>query len=139
MTIVNHKPVGMFATEVPPEKQLEVLRRYLGRLAERIEGEIYGLMRRVSPTFQQGRWRIYEVSNGTIYLAPCVEEVNVEIERTSFDGFLSGDGAGLVVSLLGLRNAYRTYGEEEICTAYIRLRDFAIQHDEAAIVLAATD
>jgi hypothetical protein len=86
MNIITFKPAGLSATEVRDEEKLEVLKRYLGRLAERIEGEIYGLMRRLSPTFRQGPWRIYEVSNGTIYLAPCVESVGIHVERTSLAG-----------------------------------------------------
>ncbi|MEJ1961061.1 MAG: antirestriction protein [Gammaproteobacteria bacterium] len=139
MTIINHKPVGLFATEVRADQQLDVLKRYLGLPGDRIEGEIYGLMRRLSPTFQQGVWRLYEVSNGSIYLAPCIESVGIHVERTSFAATLSGDAAGVVVSLLGLREAYRTWGKEELCTALIRLRDFAQQHAERDAILAATD
>lgn len=139
MNIIEFKPARLSATEVRPDQQLDVLKRHLGRLAERIEGEIYGLMRRVSPTFRQGPWRIFEVSNGTIYLAPCVESVGIHVERTSFGGTLSGDAAGVVVTLLGLRNAFRILGEDEVCTAYVRLRDFAQQHPEREAILTATD
>jgi hypothetical protein len=139
MNIINSTTARTVATEVRADQQLEFLKRYLGRPAERIEGEIYGLMRRLSPTFQQGAWRLYEVSNGSLYLAPRIESVGIFVERTSFGGTLSGDAAGLVVSLLGLRSAYRSFGDEELCTAYVRLRDFAREHAEAAAILTATD
>jgi len=139
MELINHKPAGIVATELRADQQLQVLTRYLGRPADRIEGEIYGLMRRLSPTYQQGAWKMYEVSSGSIYIAPCVESIGIYVERTSFGGTLSGDAVGIVVSLLGLRHAYRVWGEEELCTAYVRLRDFAQQHAERDAILAATD
>lgn len=139
MDVANHKVARTAAIEVSGDQQLVLLKRYLGHQAERIEGEIYGLMRRISPTYQQGAWRMYELSSGSLYLAPRVESLSIHVERTTFAGTLTGDAVGLVVSLLGLRNAYRSFGNEEVCTAFLRLRDFAKDHAEGKAILAATD
>ena len=140
MNISDLTPARTVAVEIVDVRQQSiVLKRYLGVDSARIEGDIYALMRRLSPDHRQGLWRLYELSNGAFYLAPDVERLCIQVERTSFNGVLSGDAVGIAATLLGLRNGCRVYGNDGLFTVLFRLRDFARKHPEGVAILAATD
>ena len=139
MNIVTLTPGRIGVMEVDENHRAVVLKRHFDRRDLKIESDIYALMRRIAPDYRHSDWRVFETTNEGVFMAPLTVPLTIQVERTVYRGELSSGAAGIVVTLLVLREAAMLYHDDDLFTKFLRLRDFASQHDEGRHILAATD
>jgi uncharacterized protein YyaL (SSP411 family) len=105
-----------------------------------VEAFVYHFMRELSRTYRGGYWHFYDLSNGGFYMAPSDEApVLIRVEGNGYDGSMSADAAGIVVSLFALCQLSAQYQSSTFAEHYHRLRDFALDHAECRAIFAAID
>ncbi len=104
------------------------------------EARVFDTMRRLSPKYSGGLWHFYTLSNGGYYMAPNTEApMHLSVSGNWFEGEMSADAAGIVVTLFALSAlSIETY-IERIGDLFHLLRDYAADHPEARLILAAID
>lgn len=107
----------------------------------RLEPCIFGLARQLSTDYQGGYWEFYRLSNSGFYMTPEHDKPFEVMAENGFSGQLSPEAFGIVVCLYAYSGL--SFGEDplaEACTEqYHLLREFAIDHNEARSIVAATD
>ena len=131
----------MTATEIGGDNWLKALPEHIGlALMVQMEMTVYAWMARLSPGYLGGTWSLLGLSNGSLYLRPSgVERVRIAVVTNDFDGEVSADAAGIIVTLFGLNQLCNTGYVEQFHDLYYWLRDFALVHAEAALILRAID
>jgi hypothetical protein len=101
---------------------------------------VYQYMRELSRTYRGGYWHFYDLSNGGFYMAPSDDaQVLIHVEGNDYEGSLSADAAGVVVSLFALCQLSAQYQTSTFVEHYHWLRDFALDHAECRAIFAAID
>jgi hypothetical protein len=96
------------ALRVPGKHKVNALVHYAGRQFLVLEGLIWQALRECAPSSPlPDDWAMWEVSNGAFYLAPSGRDRTIWIDTGGYTGNLSLDAAGIVASLLGLRQMVR--------------------------------
>ena len=107
----------------------------------RLEPTVYHLASLLSEDYNGGYWEFYTLSNKGFYMAPQSETPYAVCCPNSYEGELSPDALGIVACLYSY--SHLAFGENafaELCAEhYHRLRDYALEHDEAGAILAAID
>ena len=106
-----------------------------------LEPMIFNLTDHIADNYTGGYWDFYTLSNGGFYMSPRHEPFNVSCEN-GFEGRLSGDALGIVVCLYAYSHLSFSgrNGFDEICAEhYHLLREFALDHDDANLILRAID
>jgi hypothetical protein len=124
---------------VPDDLRLNFLPTYFGKHFGRGETMIYDWASRLSAKYNGGYWEFFELSNGGFYLAPIGDPVHVQWHMNDFEGELSADAFGIVVTLFSLCHLAEVTGDDDIGARYHYLRDFALSHAEAAPICRAID
>ncbi|WP_233869632.1 antirestriction protein [Paraburkholderia adhaesiva] len=134
------------ATRVPERSRLRFLPGLFGaRGMMRGEAQIYATARALSEDYTGGSWTFWRLSNGGGYLAPQTpERLRVCVTGNQFDGVVSGDAFGIIVTLFVLnaiiwRMADSGGDPEPLSGLYHALRRFACGHAEASLILRAID
>ncbi len=128
------------ATPVDDSQRLNTLPRYFGRHMLVFEGAVYGFMRRFASEYRGGYWHFYELSNGGFYMAPDRGRYRLFVETNGYEGVLSADAAGITACLFACSHLSFRYPLEEVfADRFHQLRDFAMEHSEAAQIAAAID
>jgi hypothetical protein len=107
-----------------------------------IKGEqfIYQWMGLLSPDYNGGYWEFYALSNGGFYMAPTHSEpLKIRVEGNGFQEKVSPDTAGIVATLFGLNTLACQTKNQEVTERYYQLRDFALNHPDRSLILAAID
>jgi hypothetical protein len=130
--------------EVPASERLAFFPKFFGsRLMMRAEAMIYGRASDLSEDYHGGLWAFYRLSNGGFYMAPqSPERLKVEVHSNDYDGEVSADAFGVIVTLFVLGTLCWIENEqlrEKFSTHFYQLRDYALQHEEAAAILRAID
>lgn len=100
---------------------------------------VYAFMRKFSSQYAGGYWN-YELSNGGFYMAPQSDNrFPVNVDGNGFEGEMSADAAGITACLCALSHLPFQTNNEKIAEHYHLLRDFALDHTEASVILAAID
>jgi hypothetical protein len=128
------------AREIPDSERLQILPRHFGRHMLTVEHAVYSFMRRLSSEYTGGYWIYVELSNGGFYMAPTHEApFNVRVDTNGFEGPMSADAAGITACLFALSHLSFQIQHESIATHFHKLRDFALDHAEASVIMAAID
>ena len=129
------------AEAVLDEKQrMEFLPKYAGKNYLRFETCVYALMDRASRQCQGGFWTFFELSNGGFYMCPDQsQEFLMTWEGNYFEGKMSADSAGVAVTLMALGHFSCTLEGEDFAEHFHRLRDFALQCAESALIFGFID
>lgn len=127
------------AQQVAEDARIEVLPRHFGRQMLRVEDAVYTFLRHLAVEYRGGFWQFYELSNGGFYMAPQVEPLRVKVSANGYDGQMSADAAGITACLFALSHLSFCIPDETITRHFHLLRDFALEHVEAAAILAAID
>ncbi|WP_028210767.1 antirestriction protein [Paraburkholderia mimosarum] len=136
------------ASAVPENRRMRFLVELFGeRTFIRGEGLVFDWAARLSRDYDGGLWEFYKLSNGGAYVAPRrPERLRVSVALNGYEGAVSADAFGVVVTLFALNELandldMRERSEEcdKIVDAYHALRDFALGHDEAPAILRAID
>jgi hypothetical protein len=131
---------GITATRVPEAGRFEFLPRYFGRYMLAVERRIYLRMEDLAPDYSGGYWHFWELANGGCYLAPQGERFRIVQPNNGFDGTVSADAAGVIVTLYALSELSFRYSRESLFGhLFYRLRDFAAEHAENGKIFAAID
>ena len=135
----------LVATEVAEDNRLLFFPALFGpRLMLRGEAIVYGWMRKLSTDYTGGLWNFYTLNNGGYYLAPAApDRLTIKVNSNEFEGQLSADAAGIVVSLFCLCQLAAEYVDteagEKFAEHYHQLRDFVHTHAEAGAIFRAID
>lgn len=107
----------------------------------RFEQQVYREIGELAAAYNGGYWRFYDLSNGGCYIAPASEPLQLTQPSNGFDATVSADAAGIIATLYALSSlAFHLHEQTDVFSKhYQRLRDFALQHGEAAQILAAID
>lgn len=137
---LNNTAQPFVATAVPEAKRLDFLPRHFGKRMLQVENYIYHRFGSLCKDYRGGYWEFFDLSNGGCYFAPCGLQFHIEQPTNGFDGTVSGDAAGIIVTLYAMSELAFQYKVEEIfATRFYQLRDFAGTHAERALIFHAID
>jgi hypothetical protein len=137
---INTTSQKIEAREVADEARLQTLPRHFGRHMLTVESAVYAFMRRLANQYSGGYWAFFELSNGGFYMAPEYDtELRICVDGNGFEGTMSAAAAGITVCLFALSHLSFQIADEGIVEHFHRLRDFALEHAEASVILAAID
>lgn len=131
-----NKRMGFLANKIPPA------------LAFRFENAIYTLTETMAgDQYHGGYWEFYELSNGGFYMAPNVDkekQFDVTVQGNMYQGKLSGDALGIVVTLTILSHMSFHVSEhvgQRVAALYHSLREYMLDSDHPEVVemIQATD
>lgn len=131
------------ATVVPGKDRLTFLPRHFGTHMLTVENFLYTQFAKLCPTYTGGYWHFYDLSNGGCYLAPHHERYALVHADNFFDATVSGDAAGIIVSLFTFSHLSFLLEDDphgpRIADYFHLLRDFAANHPEADPIFRAID
>lgn len=125
---------------VPDELRLNALPRYLG--PHYLEGEslVYDWAARLYRNYEGGHWNFFTLSNDGFYMAPSnIGRVHVRWHMNGYSDMMGADAFGITVTLFALCHLAENTLDETIIARFHQLREFAVQHVEAANILRAID
>ena len=107
-----------------------------------LEPLVYAITDHIAEEYNGGYWEFYTLSNGGFYMAPHSNTpFNVSCEN-GFEGVLSADALGITACLYAysLLSFNGKNGFDETCARHYHwLRDYMLDHPEAAAILGAID
>ena len=135
----QHVEAIITATQIAPENRLNTLPTFFPTCFMQFENTVYTVMDKICENYSGGFWEFYELSNGSFYMAPDMDEscsISVPFGN-GYEGTMSAEAAGITVCLY----AYCFIAETHSAMAdhYWRLRDFANNHAEASAIFQAID
>lgn len=114
-----------------------------------VEIAISSYLDRLSKVYKGDSWQFFRLSNGGFYMAPALgEELTITVPGNYFQGIVSTDAAGIIVTLFGLNDvATQLFNPDDdeddradpFIECYYRLRDFASRHAEKSLIFRAID
>nr|CAQ76540.1 antirestriction protein klcA [Yersinia pseudotuberculosis] len=134
------------AIKVPNYQRMDIFPLLFG--ARHIKGEalIYGHMRKFCTAYNGGHWVIFRLSNGGAYLRPDMETARMGVTSNYFDAEISGDAAGIIVTLYALNVLmWEASGNDNevllqrLTNNYDWLKDYASEHSERGFIYRAID
>jgi hypothetical protein len=138
--MTSNSNVAIVASVVPSHQRSAFLPAHLGRHMIIGEALAFGWLDRLCIGYTGGLWDFYSLSNDGFYLAPINEKpFKIDEPTNGFSGEMSADAAGIVASLFALCDLANRVGEDKMINQYHWLRDFAIEHAEARLIMGAID
>ena len=137
----NDDTQPIVATAVPVATRLSFLPRHFGKRMMEVETYIFNRFTTLCKSYRGGYWEFYDLSNGGCYLALRSQTpLDLDIHSNGFQGTVSPDAAGIIVTLFTLSElAFRHENEEIFSTRFHQLRDFAQSHADQALIFQAID
>ena len=108
----------------------------------RLEPTIFSFADHMAENYSGGYWDFFTLSNGGFYMHPQSDGPFIVSCENGHEGSLSGDALGIVVCLYAYSHLSFCVGGglDEVCAEhYHRLREFALNHDEADGIFSAID
>jgi len=143
MTTLRNGQHSIIATLVQDKDRLAFLPRHFGKHMLAVERYLYSQFANLCPSYRGGYWHYYDLSNGGCYLAPSSEAYSLVHEGNFFDATVSGDAAGIIVSLFTFSHLSFILENDplgpRIAEYFHLLRDFAANHPEATLIYRAID
>ena len=136
------EPAGQItATEIVGGHWMKALPEDISlALMIQLEMTVYRWMAQLNPGYRGGTWTLLKLSNGGLHLRPVdVERVRIVVETNGFEGEVSADAAGIIVTLFGLNHLCHSGYVKQFHDLYYGLRDYALAHAEARLILQAID
>ncbi len=126
---------------VPDEDRINILPEHFGILAMVFEGEVYGWLKFLAKEYSGGYWHFYRLSNGGFYMAPCLDRsFDVVNPGNHFEGTLSADAVGIAACCFAMGHLAFDYRDNDVfAVLFHKLREFALDHDESALILRLID
>jgi hypothetical protein len=130
-------------TLVPVERRMATIGKIFGAdFPMKIEPYAFSTANMLSDTYKGGYWEFYTLSNGGFYMAPALEQPYLVESPSQFSGILHSDAFGIVCCLYAyshLSFATQTKLSPLCATHYHALRDYALAHASAQLILKAID
>ena len=121
-------------------QRLEFLPRFVGKHFMVYEGFIFNKMREDAEKYEGGFWEYYALSNGGFYMGlDQSERITMECTGNYFKGTMSADAASIGVNLYALNTFAWQLDADKFSEDYYQLRDYALQHEEVAQIMAYID
>ena len=140
MSTIDSNTQAIVAREVAENERLQMLPRHFGRDMLTVECAIFAFMRKLSVQYTGGYWTYYELTNRGFYMAPQSDSrFLVAVDTNDFTGEMSADAAGITACLFALSQLSFQVRNDQIAEHFHLLRDFALEHSEANVILAAID
>jgi hypothetical protein len=138
---MEHSEVSIVSTKVVERQRLDFLPQHFGRLMLKIEHAVYSQLRMLCADYQGGYWDYFDLSNGGCYLAPSTPRgYRILVEGNGFSGCLDAECAGIVATLFALSHAsMRHPNVERLSERFYQLREFACEHPDGNLIMAAID
>jgi hypothetical protein len=131
---------AIVAREVAENERLQMLPKHFGRDMLTVEYAVFAFMRKLSTQYTGGYWVYHELSNRGFYMAPQSDSnFLVAVDTNDFAGEMSADAAGITACLFALSHLSFQVRNDQIGEHFHLLRDFALEHAEASVILAAID
>jgi antirestriction protein len=106
----------------------------------RFETAVFDWMHRVAADYRGGVWQFYELSNGGFYMAPDHGSYRLCVDGNGYEGVMSADAAGITTCLFAYSHlSFNDPKRELFAERFHQLREYALQHEEAAGILGAID
>ena len=137
-----HEDPPIIRSIVPDDQRLGFFPKYAGKYFLQLEAIIFQTMDRLCPDYHGGMWDMWELSNGGCYLSPAPSDSHIRMacEGNCFEGKLSTDAAGIVVSSVAINHlAWSVSEPEQFNKLFYALRDWALEHVECQNILRAID
>ena len=131
----------IIATQIGDDQRLEFLPRHFERYMLILEQAVYSYLRLLCAGYQGGYWDYFDLSNGGCYLAPSASKgYRIEVQGNGFAGCLDAQCAGIVATLFALSHCSMRYPTvERFSERFYQLREFACEHPDGNLILAAID
>ena len=100
---------------------------------------IYSFMDKLFEEYSGGYWEFFKLSNGGFYMAPTGYEKITCNADNGFCGEMSGNAAGIVVTLYTLNVIANKTKQDHFIEMYYRLIDYISVHEESGKIYAAID
>lgn len=126
------------ATRVLDEDWLNTVTRHFGGYQLSVEEAVHGWLQEISQDYA-GPWHTYELSNGGLYMAPALESAQIRVGSNGYRGHLTGDAAGVLVSLFALNHLFLQFHNDTLARHFAQLMELAAQHPEASAIVWATN
>lgn len=127
------------AYPVAEHARVETLPRHFGRYMLTVERRIYDLMSQFARAYSGGCWRFFELGNGGFYRSPPDEAYEIRIDGNGFQGRMSADATGIAICLIAFGHLSFEHATDTFAEHFHWLRDFALDHPEADVILQAID
>jgi len=135
--------ISIISAELVPEAlRIDVADGLFGmRFPLKLEPAIYKFAEYLSSEYNGGYWDFFRLSNGGFYMAPRLDGAFAVSCENGYEGALSADALGIAACLYAYSHlSFDGNHFDDICAQqYHWLREFAMEHAEAAGVLAAID
>ncbi len=108
----------------------------------RLEPFIFDMAERLSRDYHGGYWHMYELSNHAFYMAPASDAAFQVSSMNGYQGEMSADSFGITICMFAYSHLSFASIQElaETCIdQFYLLRDYMLEHPEAAGILAAID
>src|ERR1039457_6267878 len=127
----------VLAMLVAEAERLDFLPRHLGRQMMTFETAVYAQMRFLAAEYSGAYWTFHDLSNGGCFMAPRGPSLRI-VAPNGFDETFDTQSAGIVRNLHTLSELSFKYPAVDVfATRFHQLPDFALEHADAAAILAA--
>jgi hypothetical protein len=135
------KPQPITRDLVPEDHRLYITEQLFGiRFPLQLEPFIYAITEKMAPAYHGGFWEFYTLSNGGFYMAPDLDQTFEVYCENYFQGELSADALGITSCLYAYSRLSFGGGIAQMyARQYHLLREYMLEHPEAAAILGATD
>lgn len=131
------------ATLVPEALRIAIpAQQFKQHFPFKIEPTIYNIARMLCPGYQGAYWDFYTLSNNGFFMVPDIDESVSIICQNGYEGRISKEAFGIIVCLYAY--SHLSFVKVSALAAmssehFHALREFALQHAEAAAILEAVD
>jgi hypothetical protein len=128
--------------QLVPQDQRSIVISQLFGFSFDLESIVRGFILSMAKDYRPGPLLLYKLSNNGCYLKPSTDQTYaVTCENGWSHGVMTADAVGAVATLTGLNYQSFTINLDQ-ADSYedmrLKLREYALEHDEAANILAAT-
>ena len=124
---------------IPEHSRIEAPSRHFGRHPLTVERCIYAFMSQFASTYSCGCWRFLELNNGGFYMSPPDEMYEICIAGNGFQGRMNADAVGITVCLFAFSHLSFEGAADVFAKHFHWLRNFALEHPDARMILQAVD
>lgn len=137
------KEAPITRTLVPVDQRMHVIGTLFGAaFPMKIEPYVFSTASMLSDTYSGGYWEFWKLSNGGFYMAPALDQPYLVAGPNQFSGILHSDAFGIVACLYAYSHLSFVGDQKlsELCARhYHALRDYALSHAAAKLILRAVD
>ena len=135
--------ISIIRTSIPEGQRMDFVAEIFGsNFPMKLEPFVYFMADTICEDYRGGYWEFYSLSNGGFYMVPCTDNIFHVSCENGFEGELSADAFGIVCCLYSY--SHLSFGNPsaftETCARQFHLlREYMLEHPDAAVILRAID